>query len=212
LFNTTKKPFHDVRVRRALSMAIDRWGGAKSLSRVAFVRGVGGIIRPGSEFAAKQEELIEYPGFGTDVKAARSEAKRLLKDAGVRDLRFSITNRPIMPYSATAILLIDQWRQIGVDVEQLKLETEPYESSVKNRNYEAALFFNCDPSDEPNLQLAKYLSQNQTSLNYANYTDYVLDDLYEKQKRTPDKEVRYSLIRQFEQRVLQESYTVPVTW
>src|SRR5215467_3651821 len=50
--NHKRKPFDNPRVRRALTLAIDRWHGAPRLARIANVHTVGGIVFPGSPLAA----------------------------------------------------------------------------------------------------------------------------------------------------------------
>ena len=118
--NQQKKPFDDKRVRRALTLALDRWGGSKALSRIAVVKDVAGIQVPGTPWATPPEELMKLAGYGTDVNAARAEARRLLKEAGAENLSFTLTNRAVpMPYEPVGIWLIDQWRQIGVNVKQV---------------------------------------------------------------------------------------------
>jgi peptide/nickel transport system substrate-binding protein len=213
LFNTAKKPFDDPRVRRALSLALDRWGGARNLQRIAFVKEVGGVLRPGYELAAKKEDLVKYPGYSENIAQSREQAKALLKEAGVPDLKFRLTNRNVaMPYTPTALFAIDQWRQIGLTVEHNQLETAPYQASLQSGNYEAALNFACDFMDEPNLQLLNYISEDRSSLNYGKYTDRKLDDLFEKQKRATNKDERYKLVREFESHLFDQSYAIPLIW
>jgi peptide/nickel transport system substrate-binding protein len=117
--NQTKKPFEDKRVRRALTLALDRWNGSKALSRIALVKEVAGIQVPGTPWATPPEELGKLAGYGTDITAARAEARRLLKEAGQETLSFTLLNRATpMPYEPLGIWLIDQWRQIGITVKQ----------------------------------------------------------------------------------------------
>jgi peptide/nickel transport system substrate-binding protein len=212
-FNTEKKPFDDARVRRALSLGIDRWGGAQALSKIALVRHVGGVLRPGYDLAPSDKELTQYPGFGKDINKSREEARRLLKEAGVTNLKFKLTNRNVpMPYTPVGVFLIDQWRQLGLTVEHEQLDTKLYQSALRAGNYEAGLDFNCDFMDEPNLQLQKYLSADKSTINYGRYNDRTLDELFEKQVRATSRGDRVKALRAFEKRALEEAYTVPTIW
>ena len=214
-FNTKKKPFDDARVRRALSLAVDRWGGAKALQKIALVREVGGVLRPGYELATSEEELVKLPGFARDIKASREEARKLLKEAGAENLSFKLTNRNVaMPYTPVGVFLIDQWRQIGLNVQHEQLETRLYLAAQQRDNptFDAALDYNCDFMDEPNLQLMKYVSADRSALNYSGHIDRKLDELYDKQSGELDKAKRAAVVREFERHLLEEAYVVPTIW
>jgi peptide/nickel transport system substrate-binding protein len=105
----------DVRVRRALTLAIDRWGGAPQLAKIENVRTVGGIVFPGSPLAADKEELQAIAGYWPDIVKLRVKARRLLHEAGAEGLGFELVNRNIdQPYKYDATWLIDQWSKIGL--------------------------------------------------------------------------------------------------
>ena len=72
--NERRKPFDDVRVRKALLLAVDQWNGAPALSKIANVQTVGGIVFPGSPLAATKEELQKIAGFWPDIEKSRAEA------------------------------------------------------------------------------------------------------------------------------------------
>jgi len=144
---------------------------------------------------------------------AQAEAKQLLQQAGVPNLKFKLTNRNVsMPYTPVGVFLINEWRQIGLNVEHEQLETRLYINAQRSGNYEAALDFNCDFMDEPNLQLIKYISADKSPINYGRYTDRKLDELYEKQSAALDAKERYRLIREFETHALEQAYTFPTIW
>ncbi len=214
-FNTRKKPFDDARVRRALNLAIDRWAGSQALSKIALVREVGGLLRPGYDLAASTREIESLPGFRRNMDQNRAEARKLLVEAGQTGMSLTLTNRNVkMPYESVGVFLIDQWRQIGVNVKHEQLETRLYLAAQQkdNATYDAALDFNCDYNDEPNLQLAKYLSPARSSHNYSGFGNPKLDELYERQSAEFDRNKRYALLREFESLVLEDAFIVPTIW
>src|SRR5204862_7058657 len=135
--NPKKKPFDDVRVRRALTLAIDRWGGAPSLSKIAIVHTVAGIVFPGSPLAANKQELEQIAGYWPDIEKSRAEARWLLKEAGAEGLSFELLNRNVdQPYKYVAAWLIDQWSKIGLHVTQKVLPTGPWFDAMRNGDFD----------------------------------------------------------------------------
>jgi peptide/nickel transport system substrate-binding protein len=212
-FNVEKPPFDDIRVRKALLMAIDRWGGSQGLAKISTLRSVGGVVRPGSPLATPEAELVKLPGFGKDIKKSREEARKLLKEAGQENLKFVLWNRNLaMPYTPAGIFLVDQWRQIGVEVEHKQSDTSPYLAALRAGNYEVAIDFSNLFNDDPTLSLTKFLSHKSNPLNLSRANDSEIDKLYEQQLREGDVEKRKAHIRALEKRLFEQAYQQPLLW
>ena len=213
-FNTRKAPYDDARVRRALSLAIDRWGGAQSLSKVSSLMFAGATQRPGSPWAATEAELAAYPGFSKDIAAAREEAKKLLREAGQENLSLKLVNRNITdPYTSAGVYLVDQWRQIGVKAEHVQLDVGQLMTSMRGGAFDVIIdFVGGEAMDDPSIELARFVSADVSSYNPSGFIDRTVDQLYAKVDSSFDVAERKKLLRELEGRLLTEAYQVPFLW
>jgi peptide/nickel transport system substrate-binding protein len=210
--NSQRKPFDDVRVRRALSLAVDRWGGSKHLSQIAIVKAVGGVAFPGHPLAAKKEELEKLIGYWPDINKSRAEAKRLLQEAGVSNLKFTLANRAVdQPYTIVGTWLIDQWRQVGITVEQKMDPTGPFYARLRSHDFDVALEFNCQSVVNPLLDVGKFLSADKGNESYGGYTDREVDKMFDEMNRAADPAAQRKIMRAFEKRVLEDEAHSSIT-
>jgi len=210
-----KKPWDDPRVRRALTLAVDRWNGSKALSRITIVKEVGGVQVPGTTYAATEAELGQLAGYGRDIEAARREARRLLREAGVPEgFAFVFNNRNLPePYEPLGIWLVDQWKKIGLNATVRMLESAAWFHALRTGDFEVSLDGQCGYIVEPDLDLYKFLSADRTDASYGRFTDRALDALYDRQARARDVDERRRIIRDFEKRLLDEqAHVIPTLW
>ena len=213
VFNTNKKPFDDPRVRRAFSLAIDRWGAAERLQGSTFLKYVGGLMRPGANLAMSEAQLTSLPGFSNDIASARLEARRLLAEAGVHDFSLTLLVRDIpIPHYAGADLLAQSWKELGITVSQDRRNIWDWQKVVDARDFDVALDFSGDFFDDPTFQLTKYVSHDLSPVNFAGSKDRFLDSLFIAQAMTTDPRERARIVHAFERHALTQAYTVPLLW
>jgi len=212
--NHKRRPFDDARVRRALTLALDRWHGAPALSKITVMHTVGGIVFPGAPLAATKEELQQLAGYSPDIEKSRAEARRLLKEAGVEGLSFELLNRNIdQPYKYNGTWVIDELSKIGLRVTQRVLPTGPYTEALRNGDFELTLDGDCQNVVNPLLDVGKYLPHSVSTVNYGNYEDQREVDLYDKMLHETDFQKRRALMREFEKDVLDtQAHEVFLLW
>jgi len=211
--NNTVKPFTDVRVRKALTLGIDRYTMGKVLYSLTGLKNVGGLIRPDSEWGMAAVELEKLPGFWRDAEKSRAEAKHLLAEAGYPNgFKVVLKNRNVkLPYQDFAVFLIQEWRKIGIDVENRPLETAAWFNDGQNTgNFELIVAPTVEFMDDPDQFLGRYATG--STQNWGRFSDPQVDDLFSRQARTLDPVERKKLINQIEKIVLENAYSMPGLW
>lgn len=212
-FNSQAKPFDDPRVRRALSMAIDRWGASEALSKITILRPVGGPLLPGSPLALTPDQLAELPGYGRDMEKSRAEARKLLADAGATGLKVKLTNRNVNhPFTPTGVYVLDQWRRIGVAAEHAQLDVSQQKASIANGDFQVAIDAFCADSDDPKPLFLQYLSKERSPRNMTRNPHPEFDALYDRFAASTSENERGELAAQMQRLAITAAYSVPVLW
>ena len=211
--NNERKPFDDVRVRQALSLAIDRWGGSANLGKISLIKDVSGTFRPGASWSLPMAEIEKIPGYWRDIEKSRAEARRLLAEAGVPNLKLKFLNRQLgQPFQPAGIYAVDQWRRVGIQAEHAELETKLYFDVLEKGEFDVAVNNISDFADDPSAQFNTLLSKKTSAISYARHSDEKLDDLFTRQAREVDPVKRMALVNEFERHSLTQAYSFPMLW
>jgi peptide/nickel transport system substrate-binding protein len=209
----TVKPFDDIRVRKAFTLALDRYTGGKVLYPLTGLQVVGGLMRPGSDWAMSQKDLERFPGFGRDAEKNRAEARKLLAEAGYPSgLKVVLKNRNVrLPYQDFAVWAIQEWRKVGIEVENRPVETAAwYVDCRDNGNFELCVSPGVEFMDDPDNFLRRYIPGDPQ--NWGRFKDPRLEDLFARQARSLDDGERKKLIHEIEKIVLENAYYAPGLW
>jgi peptide/nickel transport system substrate-binding protein len=209
-FNVDKKPFDDERVRRAMSLALDRYDMAKTLAPLTGLDTPAGPINPDNQWGLKGEELQALPGFGKDHEANLKEAKRLLAEAGYPSgFKTSMLNRSIkLPYIDMGVYVVSAWKKVGIEVEHRLEESASWSASRKNRDFELLLAPNgANLGGEPDEILSRFITGSPG--NYGRFSDPEIDSLFQQQTVELDEQKRIQLAKELQKRLITKAWWLP---
>lgn len=206
--NTQRGALGDARVRRALSLAMDRYSGSRALANLTAVHLPGGLSRPGSTFARSAKELEALPGFSRDLAASRKEARRLLAEAGQTNLKVVFVNRPQSTF--WGVFLADQLRQVGVTVEHQV--SENVNARKVSGDYDLIVEAMPEYLDDPIVQWSVFLPFDKNPSNVTRSNDPKVEELYNAQKREVDPVKRRVRVQEMEAYLIEQAYVLPMFW
>ncbi len=201
--NTTRKPFDDARVRRALSLAVDR----EALAATAWS---GGML-PASELVPPALSPLPQKQEGP-IAARRSEARALLADAGYgpgKPLTLSIRVGSGVAHETTAKIVLADWAAIGVEG---RVVTEPEGShfGALRDGAEFDLAFAGWIVDEPDALDMLELMKSGGRFNYGRYANADYDALLASADGETDPVRRTETIGKAEEILRKEAPVIPL--
>jgi peptide/nickel transport system substrate-binding protein len=188
-FNTAEAPFDDPKVRRALSLAIDRQA---IVDAVFFGRGqvTGPIVPTLGEWAQPVEQL---PNYTVD----RDRARELLEEAGHGDLSFTIVVGALyQEFVNIALVIQDQLSEIGVTVELDQVEWGTFIDRWRERDFQSFVSFNGSGNDPDRALYPAFITDG--SVNAFQFSDEGVDRMLESGRTTTDPEARRSIYQNIE--------------
>ena len=203
LFNTTKPPFSDVRVRRAFNAAIDRQALVDTVTRggepIAFT-----IVPP---------NMGAYRSPSTPITEDVAEARQLLAEAGYPDgkgfpsvellYNSSETHRPI------AEALQKMWHDnLGVEVELVNQSWPVYLDRRKKHDYDIARAGWIGDFYDASTFLTMWTGD--SGLNHTGWSDPAFDKLIKQAEQTGDPAKRLEVLREAEAVLLDGLPIIPL--
>ena len=116
-FNLKRKPFDDLRVRKAIAMSIDGKALTESIFQDVYGKMADNFIPPGT---ANVDRTAKLAWNDLSMDERRAEAKKLLAAAGygpTKPLKFTYRFISVPDIKRGAVALQAMWREAGIEVE-----------------------------------------------------------------------------------------------
>lgn len=210
-FNSSQEPFDDVRVRKALAMALDREYLVEKVLTPGYVPAYG-FVPPGTSNYEVERPQVSWAGLSRPERLAR--ARTLLEEAGFgadNPLRFEYIHRSTDDNPKAAPVAQSNWNEIApwVDAQILRQDTKVLYARLRQSDFEIADGAWVADFDDP-INFLYLLDSNTGQQNYGRYSNAEYDALLSAASTEFDLAKRAELFAEAETIMLEDMPITPM--
>jgi peptide/nickel transport system substrate-binding protein len=211
IVNRAMPPFDNADLRRAMALSLDRKAFIDILTEGQGA--IGGAMLPPPEgvWGMPPDMLMSLPAYSADVQSNRSQARALMEKLGygpAKRVAVAVSTRNVPAYRESAVLMIDQLKEIYIDGQLEPIETVNWFPKVIRKDYSVGFTITETALDDPDqMYYENYVCGAER--NYNGYCNPEFDKLVERQSIEADTPKRRELVWQIE-RMLAEEMVRPV--
>jgi peptide/nickel transport system substrate-binding protein len=202
LINTTRPPLDNVKVRRALSMAIDRRAYVQAVHRGSAIVGAAMSPKPWGVWGLLDKDLFQLAGYGKGADD-KARAKALLAEAGFgpgHPLRMEMVTRAIAIYLDFAAFVVNELKQVGVESTLKQIETAQWHPMATRREFLIAANLTGLGVDDPDANFYENYACGSPR-NYSGYCNEQVMSLIDRQSQEVDPARRLAIVADIQKRL-----------
>ena len=214
IMNIKKPPFDNVKLRLAVSHAIDRRAEIQAVHQGAGVVGAALAPKPYGVWGLPGKELLALPGYGKDPKAEKAKARKLLAEAGFgpsKPLKVEMVTRAIAIYVDMASFVVNELKQVGIEASLKQIETAQWHAMATRGDYEIGANLTGIGPDDPDANFY----ENYACGSPRNYTHYCSEEvarLIDQQSAETDPKKRMQLVWNIQKRLEHDAARPLLNW
>ncbi|MDO4529499.1 MAG: peptide ABC transporter substrate-binding protein, partial [Lachnospiraceae bacterium] len=216
--NCNYEPFKDAKVRKALSLAIDRKYVAETLMQGTYTP-AGNFMGPGWKDPAGGEFIDNANGGQPYIdvdnyEANLAEAKKLMAEAGYPDgagfPEITYNTNDAGYHKAVAEYLQEAWAQLGVSLKVEIVEWASFTPMRRNGEYQAARNGWVGDYDDPSNMIELLYTSNGN--NDGKYSNPAFDEQIDIARSSADGAVRSEALHKAEDILMEDAGCIPVAY
>jgi peptide/nickel transport system substrate-binding protein len=214
IMNVTKPPFDKLKVRLAVSHAIDRRALVRAVHQGGAVVGASLAPRPHGVWGLLDKDLLAQPGYGANPADEKAKARKLLGEVGFSPqspLRVEMVTRAIAIYVDMASFVINELKQVGIEATLKQIETAQWHAMATRGDYHIGANLTGIGPDDPDANFYENYACGSPR-NYTKYCNEQLAKMVDAQSQEIDAKKRLALVHEIQKRLEADAARPMLDW